>query len=71
MCFWGEIDACSLDIGMKIDTFVDFISTWINLPRQKIFIFVEYTSYRYPICSNIILQIYDIQQSILRKGPAF
>ena len=36
LCFYGEIDACSLDICMKIDTFVDFILTWINLPRQKI-----------------------------------
>ena len=36
LCFQGEIDACSLDIGMKIDTFVDCFSTWINLPHLKI-----------------------------------
>ena len=28
------------------------------------------TSNRYPTCSNIIFQIYDIQQSIILKGPA-
>ena len=40
-----NIDACSLDIGMKIDTFVNLISIWMNLPRQKIvwiYIVVEY-----------------------------
>ena len=27
-CSYGEIDACSRNICMKINTFVDFISTW-------------------------------------------
>ena len=36
VCSYGEIDACSRNIGMKIDSLVDFISTWINLLRQKI-----------------------------------
>ena len=70
---YGEIDACSRNIGMKIDTFVDFISTWINLPRQKIvwkYIIVQYIK----SISHLLKyypQIYDIQQSIIRKCPAF
>ena len=36
VCFQGKIDGCSRNVGMKMDTFIDFITTWINLPRQKI-----------------------------------
>ena len=45
VCSSGEIDGCSRNIGMQIDTFVDFISTWINLSRQKIvweYIVIQY-----------------------------
>ena len=51
---------------MQIDSFVDFISTWVSLPRQKIvwiYIVVEYIKSISHLL-KYILQIYDIQQSI-------
>ena len=54
-------------------TLVDFIPTWINLPCQKksenILLFNK--SNHYFTFPNIDIQIYVIQQSILKKYPAF
>ena len=36
VCSKGEIDAYSRKTSKKIDTFVDFITTWITPPRRKI-----------------------------------
>ena len=35
LCFTGEIDACSLDIGMKIDTFLLFYFNMDKLATPK------------------------------------
>ena len=55
-----------------MDTFVDFISTWINLPRQKKSenTLLSNKSNHYFTFSYIGIQIYDIQQNILKKCPA-
>ena len=50
VCNENEIDVCSRNIGMKINTFIDFISTWINQPRQTEILKIYY----YPINKNII-----------------
>ena len=39
---------------MKIDNFADFISTWINLPRQKIALFVAKTTF---VVNGMIFQV--------------
>ena len=59
---------------MKRDIFVDFMSTWINISRQKKFCkntLLSNKSNHYFTFSNIGIQIYNIQQSILKKCPAF
>ena len=54
-------------------TFVDFISTWINLLRQKSSenTLLSNKSNHYFTFSNIGIQIYDIQQSILKSVLLF
>ena len=54
-----------------MDTFVDLISTWINLLCQtniRKYIIVQHIKSLFHL-QSIILQIYDIQQSILRLCP--
>ena len=63
----GEIDTCSRDFCMQIDTFVDFISTWIYLSKNRLNI---HCCLIHPTCSIIILHIYDIRKYYL-KGSCF
>ena len=44
---------------------------YFNMDKSSEYTLLSNTSNLYPTCSNIILQIYDIQQSIIRNGPAF
>ena len=63
-----EIYVCSRNIAMKMNTFVDLILLWIQLPRPK-----NSENSILPNKSNHYFtnQIYAIRQSNSKKCPAF
>ena len=68
-----EIYVCSRNIAIKMNTFVDLILLWIQLPRPKKFenSILPNKSNHYFTFSNIAIQIYAIRQSNSKKCPAF